>query len=120
MDIEAYQFTVYTMLIGMFIVFLAMILFSVIMVVLKSAARGRAAETGSSGGGPGNAGSGVAGSSQAVGRPLPAWAMVAVAAYLTAEGEQRAGPSAAAWHPEVNQYDPWLSGGQFSRRRVGV
>jgi hypothetical protein len=118
MGIETYLFTVYTMLIGMFIVFLAMIVFSVIMVVLKAVARGRSSA------GPRNAaakpGTSGATSGQGDGRPLPAWAMVAVAAYLTAEGESREGPSAEAWRPEVNQYDPWLAGGQFSRRRVGV
>jgi hypothetical protein len=118
MGTESYQFTVFTMLIGMFIVFLAMIVFSLIMVALKAVVRERpggvrspAARSGSAGGG---------GTAQNGERPLPGWAMVAVAAYLTAEGEGREGPSAGAWRPEVNQYDPWLTGAQLSSRRVGV
>jgi len=124
MNIETFQFTVYTMLIGMFIVFVAMIVFSLIMVLLKSTARGRGgAESASSSraesGQTGSARLDAAAGAQGGGKPLPAWALVAVAAYLTAEGEERQGPSAEAWRPDVNQYDPWLVGGKFARR-VGV
>lgn len=119
MDTEAYQFTVYTMLIGMFIVFLAMIVFSLIMYLLDVTFRDRSAKA--SGAGKGPASGQDADRRPAVaeaGGPIPPWAMVAVAAYLTAEPEVRGGPSAEAWRPEVNHYDPWLAGGQHTRRRV--
>jgi hypothetical protein len=135
MNIEAYNYTVVTTVLGMLVVFLSLTALSLLMVALKASFGEQAARTVRSAGAAGDskktaAKAGPAAAAEDFKRPAekrlerksqdaeeerqpPPWLAAAVAAYLF--GEERAGPSADPWLPEFNHYDPWLTPGRSTK-----
>ncbi len=110
--IERFSYSVFSTVLGMAVVFMALAVLSLLMVALKRAfgrtgARARAAGKPPAGG-------------QAAATP-PRWLPAAVAAYLAlleAERYPLGGGSAEVWKPDITHYDPWLAGPP--NRGVGI
>jgi Na+-transporting methylmalonyl-CoA/oxaloacetate decarboxylase gamma subunit len=114
MNVESYGYTVFTMILGMLVVFFALVALSLMMVALKRVVgpqsrfgrRQQAREEGTA----------VA----QEGKRPPRWLEAAVAAYLAEEAVETERPSAEPWPPEVNHYDPWFSRGGAGGMGTGV
>jgi hypothetical protein len=138
MNIEAYDYTVITAVLGMLVVFLSLTVLSLLMVGLKASFGerpdgGRRGPRRRGGRPPRHQGHTPApGASAAPGgavvqprgqgagdeeRKPPPWLAAAVVAYLA--GEEGGGPTAEPWFPEFNHFDPWLAGGPAKRRPGG-
>ncbi|UCF97768.1 MAG: OadG family protein [Spirochaetaceae bacterium] len=129
MNVEVYSYSIIATVLGMLVVFLSLSALSVMMVVLKqvfsgegkqravrSSGKRRTKEARAGRLGVDNAKAGKDLGSQSA-EQLPAWLPAAVGAYLAAEQEPDR-PSADPWNAVVNQYDPWIAGGRFSKRGV--
>jgi len=112
MNVEIFSYSLFTTVLGMLVVFISLTALSVMMVVLKGVftAAGKPDE-------------GIRARKTQVRREAssteqpPAWVAAAVAAYL-AEEQEPDRPTADPWNAVMNQYDPWVAGGRFSKRGV--
>jgi Na+-transporting methylmalonyl-CoA/oxaloacetate decarboxylase gamma subunit len=117
MNVEAYSYTVFTTVLGMLVVFLSLSLLSVMMVALKGIFSKKKADGRRQEKRPGpRTGEGEQRKPPQE-PPSAPWLAAAVAAYLAAEQETDR-PTAEPWNAVFNHYDPWISGGVFSKRGV--
>jgi Na+-transporting methylmalonyl-CoA/oxaloacetate decarboxylase gamma subunit len=121
MNVEVYSYSIFTTVLGMLVVFLSLSMLSVMMVALKGIFSEKKADRGgrrpAKRPGPEAAGRGEAERQPSQEPQLPPWLPAAVAAYL-AEEQEPDRPTADPWNAVVNHYDPWISGGGFSKRGV--
>jgi hypothetical protein len=118
MNVEVYSYSLFTTVLGMLVVFLSLSMLSVMMVALKGIFSGKKKDRpGRRPGkppGPEAAGRGEAKRQPSEEPQSPPWLPAAVAAYLAGEQETDR-PTAEPWNAVVNHYDPWISGGGFSK-----
>ncbi len=115
MNVEVFSYSVFTTVLGMLVVFLSLTALSVMMVVLKAvfaSADKRDVRNGARKAAAGGR------REQEPAREPPPWLVAAAAAYLAEEEGEPDRPTAEPWNAEVNQYDPWVSGGKLLRRGV--
>jgi Na+-transporting methylmalonyl-CoA/oxaloacetate decarboxylase gamma subunit len=112
MNVEIFSYSLFTTVLGMLVVFLSLSALSAMMVVLKGVFTGE-----------GKPDEGIRPrkaqprrEASSAGQP-PTWVAAAVAAYL-AEEQEPDRPTADPWNAVMNQYDPWIVGGRFSKRGV--
>jgi Na+-transporting methylmalonyl-CoA/oxaloacetate decarboxylase gamma subunit len=112
MNVEIFSYSLITTVLGMLVVFLSLTVLSVMMVVLKRVSTGE-----------GKADESIKPKKTRIRREAssaeqpPAWVAAAVAIYLVEEQEPDH-PTADPWNAVMNQYDPWIAGGRFSKRGV--
>lgn len=112
MNVEIFSYSLFATVLGMLVVFLSLTALSVMMVVLK----GIFTAEGKSDGGMRSRKTHSRREASSAEQP-PAWVAAAVAAYLAEELEPDR-PTADPWNAVMNQYDPWIAGGRFSKRGV--
>jgi len=149
MNIEAYNYTVITTILGMLVVFLSLTALSLLMVGLKASfgerppggrSAGKEPRTGKKRAGgrparpqraPSRAGGvqpgAAASAGPAAGSRVEASGgedrepppWLAAAVAAYLAGEEGRGPTAEPWFPEFNHFDPWLGSGRTARRPEG-
>ncbi len=114
MNVEIYSYSLFTTALGMLVVFLSLTALSVMMVVLKGVFSVEGTQDDVQKAGKAQARKDQQTQSTEL---LPVWVPAAVAAYLADEQETDR-PTADPWNAVINQYDPWIAGGRFSKRGV--
>jgi hypothetical protein len=119
MNVEVYSYSLFTTVLGMLVVFIALSALSVMMVLLKRVFSGEETRDGSQRTRRERIAKPITerGKQSVTTEQMPIWVPVAIAAYLSSEQEPDR-PSADPWNAVVNQYDPWISANRPSKPGV--
>ena len=112
MNIEYYQYSILATVLGMLVVFIFLSFLSLLMACLKTMFKEKIREAGKEA---------KAAEDLRKGEKKPEWLIAAVSAYLALEEEESYPYSAGVWKAgKTEQESPWVLGGKFLRRIIGV